>query len=51
MYGVIEVVWCIFIFYILFKWGCYLDRIILIYDLCFMFCLDNRKSLIENGLY
>lgn len=51
MYGAIEVVWCISIFHTSLKRGCHSDRITLIYDLRSMSCLDNRKSLIENGLH
>lgn len=51
MYGAIEVVRCISIFHISLKRGCHSDRITLIYDLRCMSCLDNRKSLIENGLH
>lgn len=51
MYGAIEVVRCIFIFHTSLKRGCHSDRITLIYDLRSMSCLDNRKSLIENGLH
>lgn len=51
MYGAIEVVRCISIFHTSLKRGCHSDRITLIYDLRSMSCLDNRKSLIENGLH
>lgn len=51
MYGAIEVVRCISIFHTSLKRGCHSDRITLIYDLRCMSCLDNKKSLIENGLH
>lgn len=51
MDGAIEVVRCISIFHTSLKRGCHSDRITLIYDLRSMSCLDNRKSLIENGLH
>lgn len=51
MHGAIEVVRCISIFHTSLKRGCHSDRITLIYDLRSMSCLDNRKSLIENGLH
>lgn len=51
MYGAIEVVRCISIFHTSLNRGCHSDRITLIYDLRSMSCLDNRKSLIENGLH